>query len=72
MGRAVKENVRDQNVRLAATAALATAGGGGPLLGAGAPGKGFAVLAGMPMSVQVSGDQIVRAPKADHAPAHEK
>ena len=67
-----KENVRDQAVTLAATAALVAAGGGGPLLGAGAPGKGFAVLAGTPMSVQVSGDQIVRAPKADRGPAHEK
>jgi hypothetical protein len=55
-----KENVRDQVARTALTAAI-----GGPLLGAGAPGKGFAVLAGAPITVQVAGDQVVRAPTAN-------
>ncbi len=55
----VKENVADQGARLALTAALVAAGGGGSLLGAGAPGKGFAVIAGTPMRVQVAGEQVV-------------
>jgi hypothetical protein len=60
----VKENVRDETVRVAATAALVAAGGGGSLLGAGEPGRGFAVLAGTLMNVQVAGDQAVHLVQA--------
>jgi len=66
------ENVGDEAARLAATAALVAAGGSGSLIGAGAPGTGFAVLAGTPMTAVVSGDQVVRAPEAARGPAHDR
>jgi len=68
---AIKKNVADETVTLAATAALVAAGGGGSLMGAGAPGTGFAVLAGTPMSVQIAGDQAVHVAPSTNVTAHE-
>lgn len=67
-----KQNVGDETARLAATAALVAAGGGGSLMGAGAPGRGFAVLAGTLTTVRVAGDHVVRVVETKNTTPPEK
>jgi len=70
----IKQNVVDEAATLAVTAALVAAGGYGPLplMGAGAPGWGFAVLAGTLTSVRVAGDHAVRVVETQNATPPEK